>query len=162
MNIYEVKQHYLELFRLLDDPETDQESLQAALNDQKSNFDEYAKNKAAYIKNMYLTAESLKKAEKELYDRRKDIENSIEKSEKSLLKDMNELNIKNVDHDLFNIKIRECPVSLVYDNESSIPEIYFDTKTIASLNKNKVKDALSKGIIIEGCSLINRKTLVLK
>ena len=85
MKLYEVTQ---DIEDLIDNTDSDDEYFNDTMEALQLTFDEKASGVSAYIGNLEAMAESIKKAEKNMADRRKSILKNIERLKKYLLDNM--------------------------------------------------------------------------
>ena len=159
--LYEVTQ---DIEDLIDNTDSDDEYFNDTMEALQLTFDEKASGVSAYIGNLEAMAESIKKAEKNMADRRKSILKNIERLKKYLLDNMERLNIDKIETEYFIAKIKKNPPKVVINNEDDVPEEYWETQVKWIINKTKIKKALKsdKKINIKGAEIKQEKRLEIK
>ena len=161
MKLYEVTQ---DIEDLIDNTDSDDEYFNDTMEALQLTFDEKASGVSAYIGNLEAMAESIKKAEKNMADRRKSILKNIERLKKYLLDNMERLNIDKIETEYFIAKIKKNPPKVVINNEDDVPEEYWEKQVKWIINKTKIKKALKsdKKINIKGAEIKQEKRLEIK
>ena len=159
--LYEVTQ---DIEDLIDNTDSDDEYFNDTMEALQLTFDEKASGVSAYIGNLEAMAESIKKAEKNMADRRKSILKNIERLKKYLLDNMERLNIDKIETEYFIAKIKKNPPKVVINNEDDVPEEYWEKQVKWIINKTKIKKALKsdKKINIKGAEIKQEKRLEIK
>jgi septal ring factor EnvC (AmiA/AmiB activator) len=122
-----------------------------------------AENYAKVIKNQEGNINALKTEINRLTDKKKSIENNIDRMKESLKDSMITTGKERIKTDLFNISVANNPPALKITNESIIPKSYFTTETIKKLDKARLKEDLKTGnIFVNGAELTAGKRLRIK
>lgn len=114
-------------------------------------------NKTENIVGYNFTLESNKNVLKQEIDRLKKlydaIENQQEKFAKYIKENMEKLDLTEINTPIGNIKIKKNPASAKIFDENLIEDKYINEKIVASIDKNKIKEDLKKGIDVKGAIL---------
>ena len=159
MNLYELKENYLKVLELIESGEEGLEDTLESINDAiEIKADGYAR----IIKNLEGSVTALKAEIDRMTDRKKSIENNIERLKENLKNAMIETGKEKIKTDLFNIKVADNPYAVNVIDETLIPEEYFKVEIIRKLDKVTLKDDMKNGQIIKGAELTQGKGLRIK
>lgn len=140
-SLYELTGEYIELLELLEDPDSDEESVKDAMNALITSID---KKFDGYMK-VYREIEHKEQDIKEEMDRLKERKENLTKRKEgikdSILMSMLATNRTKVETALFTAAVKTTQDSLVIDDEDDIPEEFFDPQP-SKLNKKRLKDFL--------------------
>jgi len=117
-----------------------------------------------FVRNLEASAESIKAAEKQMAERRKAIEAKAERIRNYLKDNMARTGITKIDCPYFALSLRNSPPAVEVINADEIPAQYFDIPEPPApvLNKNRLKDDLKNGVIVEGARLTQGSYLQIK
>lgn len=123
-----------------------------------------ATNVAMFIRNLEANADAIKAAEKQMAERRKALEAKSNRMRQYLLDNMLRTGITKIDCPYFSLGIRKNPSAVEVLNQDMIPDEYFDIPEPPppSLNKNRLKDDLKAGVVVEGAKLTQSSSLQIK
>ena len=159
MKLYEIMADYEKLASMDMESDGDTEAFLELLKTLEGTFDQKAENYCKLIYNLSCEAEAFREEKERLGKKQKALENRAENIKKYLKYEAGKIietgAIRKVG--LFTIGIRLNPESLEVIDEESIPDEYFETLIV--LNKDKVKDSLKNGEIIEGVQLTRGTSL---
>jgi cell division protein FtsB len=159
MNLYELKESYLKVLELIEAGEEGLEDTLESINDTiEAKADGYAK----VIRNLEGNITALKAEIDRMTDRKKSIENNIERLKENLKNAMIETGKEKIKTDLFNIKVADNPYAVNVIDETLIPEEYFKVEITRKLDKVTLKDDMKNGQIIKGAELTRGKGLRIK
>jgi len=159
MNLYELKENYLKVLELI---EAGEEGLEDTLESINDAIEIKADGYARIIKNLEGSVTALKAEIDRMTDRKKSIENNIERLKENLKNAMIETGKEKIKTDLFNIKVADNPYAVNVIDETLIPEEYFKVEIIRKLDKVTLKDDMKNGQIIKGAVLTQGKGLRIK
>ena len=159
MNLYELKENYLKVLELI---EAGEEGLEDTLESINDAIEIKADGYARIIKNLEGSVTALKAEIDRMTDRKKSIENNIERLKENLKNAMIETGKEKIKTDLFNIKVADNPYAVNVIDETLIPEEYFKVEIIRKLDKVTLKDDMKNGQIIKGAELMQGKGLRIK
>ena len=97
MNLYEIKEEFLELLDAIENGEIPDGAIADTLEGMKGEFDEKIENTACYIKNLKAEADAIKAEENSLKERRQVKEHQIERLKNGMMECMSHLGIKKVE-----------------------------------------------------------------
>ena len=117
-----------------------------------------------FIRNLEASAEQIKAAEKAMADRRKSLEAKADRIRQYLLDNMNRTGITKIECPYFVLGVRKNPPAVEVLNQDMIPDEYFDIPEppAPTLNKNRLKEDLKAGVIVEGAKLTAGQSLTIK
>lgn len=157
--LYELAEMYENILNLIEDEETDSESLEAALGQVEDNIESKAENTAKLIKTIEGDVETIKAEEKRLQGKRRALENKKDGIKGYLEHHLKVMNIDKVKTPLFTVALQNSPASVKVLDEDLIPEKYKKTVTTTSVVKKDLLDALKNGEVIEGAEIKQSKHL---
>ena len=163
-SLYELSNDYLSAFDFLTDPENevDKQVVSDTLEAISGDFEDKAINVAKYLKNLESSAKAIKEAEAEMMKRRKSFEKRVAGLKDYLKGNLEITGIKKIESPFFKISIAKNPVSVFVSDESIIPDEFFETRTLRTLNKTALKKSLQDGFVIHGAELKNGTRLNIK
>lgn len=159
MRLYEITGDILALQEMLenelDDPQVLQDTLEGVQGEYEFKLESYCK----VIKNLESDAEALKNEAKRLTDKRKVLENNIDRLKKAMFESMKATNTPKVKGQLFTVAIQK--------NGGKLPVIYNDNvdlsklpdelvKVVESPNLDVIREWLETGNAVEGFTLGQR------
>lgn len=159
MNLYELTDSYLKVLELIENGEEGLEDTLESLND---TIELKADGYARIIRNLEANAVALKTEIDRLTNRRRSIENSIDRLKENLKNAMIATGKEKIKTDLFNVTVVNNPVAVNVIDEKLIPEEYFKVEIIRKLDKLSLRDAIKSGEEIQGARLMQGKGLRIK
>lgn len=164
MRLYDIANEYQNILNELYDPETGEvnESALLKLEQVETSLDKKAIALASFIRNMDAEKEAIKAAKDQMALREKRLNKRIESLEEYLQSNMERCGISHISCPHFEIKLKKCPASVDVENEEMIPEEYKRIVTETRIDKVKIKEEISLGVVIPGASLKNRLRLEIK
>ena len=159
MNLYELTDNYLKVLELIENGEEGLEDTLESINDA---IEVKADGYARIIRNLEANAVALKTEIDRLTNRRRSIENSIDRLKENLKNAMIATGKEKIKTDLFNVTVVNNPVAVNVIDEKLIPEEYFKVEIIRKLDKISLRDAMKKGEEIQGAELKQGKGLRIK
>ena len=161
ISLYEISDTYKQVQFMLE-KDLDNEELKQALDSIEGDFEEKADNIAKVIRHLTATENALKEEEKRLAERRRTISNNIKSTKEYLKYNMEVLDKKNFDTDLFKFYIKNNRQTVKYEEGAILPEEYYITEEVKTINKELVESDLKEGVWIEGAKLDRTQSLVIK
>lgn len=159
MNLYELTDSYLKVLELIENGEEGLEDTLESLND---TIELKADGYARIIRSLEANAVALKTEIDRLTNRRRSIENSIDRLKENLKNAMIATGKEKIKTDLFNVTVVNNPVAVNVIDEKLIPEKYFKVEIIRKLDKLSLRDAIKNGEEIQGAELMQGKGLRIK
>lgn len=156
MNLYELKENYLELANKIWAGEDDLEDTLESIND---SIDSKAENYAKLIRNIEGDVIALDKEIERLKNRKDSLKNSKDRLKKNLMEAMIETGKEKIKTELFSISVANNAPAVHITNENLIPSMYFNVKEIKNLDKERVKKILKQGNEIDGVELTRGRRL---
>jgi len=164
LTLYTIADQYLQDIQKLQDMDLDEQTFADTLESLSGDLEVKATNVAMFVRNLEANAESIKAAEKQMEKRRKAIEAKAERIRNYLKDNMARTGITKIDCPYFALSLRNSPPAVEVINADEIPAQYFDIPEPPApvLNKNRLKDDLKNGIIVEGARLTQGSYLQIK
>lgn len=162
--LYEISAQYISDLNKLNDLDIDEQTFLDTLEGLSGELEQKSINVAMYIKNLEVSADAIKQAEKAMAERRKGIEAKQEKIRKYLLENMLKTGITKIECPHFVLSVRKNPPSVDVLMQDQIPDEYFDIPDPLppTLNKKRLADDLKAGVLIEGALLTQGNSLQIK
>ncbi len=161
MNLYEIKEEFLELLDAIENGEIPDEAVADTLEGMKGEFDEKIENTACYIKNLKAEADAIKAEENSLKERRQAKEHQIERLKNGMMECMSHLGIKKVEGARARVTIStRAGASVLISPDAVIPGEYQRTKV--EPDKTALKEALKAGAAIKGVTLVDSRSVTIK
>ena len=164
LTLYTIADQYLQDIQKLQDMDLDEQTFADTLESLSGDLEVKATNVAMFVRNLEASAESIKAAEKQMAERRKAIESKAERIRNYLKDNMARTGITKIDCPYFALSLRNSPPAVEVINADEIPAQYFDIPEPPApvLNKNRLKDDLKNGVIVEGARLTQGSYLQIK
>lgn len=162
--LYTVADQYLADVRKLEEMDLDDQTFADTLESISGDLEVKATNVAMFVRNLEASADAIKQAEKQMADRRKALEAKADRIRSYLLDNMLRTGISKIDTPYFSLSVRKNPPAVEVLNMDAIPDEYLDIPPLPSpvLNKNRLKDDLKNGVIVEGARLTAGHSLLIK
>ena len=164
MNLYEIGLNYIELNEMVE--LAGDENIPAAINEFleeiDGDFDDKVVNTVYVIRNQESSINALRDEEKRLQAKRKRLEKEVEGMKSWIFENMQADGKKQVDSDLFDIKVRKNPPKALIKDESLIPSEFVKIEEVKKINKRELLTRLKEGEIIEGAELVQEERLDIK
>lgn len=158
MSLYEINQNYAELFDKFEDGEVTPEELQEAGNMLAIELQNKSRNIIGYEKSIELAISTYKDEEKRLAERRKVLENKLNRYKEYVKKNMEQMGLQKIETPLGVLSICKVRSSIEIIDESMIPSEYKTQTIVESVDKNAIKEAIQNGINVQGVKLVDDKT----
>lgn len=158
MSLYDINRNYADLFDKFDDGEISTEELKEKGEFLAKELKEKSKGIIGFQKNVELTISAYKEEEERLKERRKSLENKLEKFKQYVMNNMKEMGIEKIETPLGILSISKNPVSVEITDEKMIPEEYLIIEQVKKPNKKAIKEALQSNIDVQGVRLVSDKT----
>lgn len=163
LTLYQIKNEYLNaLNELTQCEDLTPQIIEDSLVVLKGELQEKSLNVGAYIKNLEAKTTAMAEYEKRMYDRRKQLENQVNRLKEYLKTNMEICGITEISGDEFNLTIRKNPPHVVVDNEKEIEPMFFKREVVVKLDKTGIKDAIKNNEIVKGVHLEQSTSLVIK
>ncbi len=157
MNLYQIANEYQTILDQTFDHETGEinENALAKLDEVKADVKEKGIAIASFIKNIDAERKAIEEAKKSMAEREARLNSRVTYLTSYLQSNMQRCGISEISCPYFVVKLKKCPVSVDILDENFIPKEYLKTKeTITvSVDKLKIKEELSQGVIIPGVAL---------
>lgn len=164
LTLYNIADQYLADLQKLQEMEIDEQTFADTLEGLSGDLEVKATNVAMFVRNLEASAEAIKNAEKAMAERRKALEAKADRIRQYLLDNMNRTGITKIDCPYFVLSVRKNPPAVEVLNQDMIPDEYFDIPEppAPTLNKNRLKEDLKAGVIVEGAKLTAGQSLAIK
>lgn len=156
MRLYELTEAWESVQALIDNDETQEEQLQAALENIEGAIEEKADGYAKLIYSMKAEAEAIKVEEKRLATKRQSLENRAKWLQKNLEEAMIATGKKKFKTNLFGFNVQKNAPSLDDFDEAIVPEEYW--KVTRSVDRSALLKAVKDGEV-EGIGLKQTESL---
>lgn len=158
MSLYEINQSYANLFDRFEEGEVTPEELQETGNMLAIELQNKSRNIIGYEKSIELAISTYKDEEKRLAERRKVLENKLDRYKEYVKKNMEQMGLQKIETPLGVLSICKTPASVEIIDESMIPNEYKIQKIVESVDKKAIKEAIQNGENIQGVKLVEDKT----
>ncbi len=150
-NIYDLTEGIRLLWDLMDEGALDDGALEDAMFNSQEELNIKLEGYCHFIMQMESDIEGIAKEIKRLQDRKKVLENTIERSKKVMEKAMNVAGERKVKGKLFTISIQANPSKLVMDEQylENIPKRYLIPQD-PKVDKELIKEDLKSGAVLDG------------
>lgn len=164
LTLYAIADNFLADIRKMEEADLDDQTFADTLEAISGDLEEKAKAVAMFARNLEASADAIKQAEKQMADRRNALENKANKVRQYLLDNMLKTGISKIDCPYFSLSVRKNPPSVEIIQQDMIPMEYFDIPPMPApqLNKNRLKDDLKNGVIVDGAKLTQGHSLQIK
>ncbi len=161
LTLYELTNDYtLALRQLSEADDLPVELVNDTLESLLGDFEEKAKNVAAFVLNTQAEAASMKQYEERMQKRRKRVERVAERLKEYLKLNMEKVGLKNIAGREVTLSLRNNPPSVVVEDEEALDVQFLIPKL--TINKSALGNALKNGQFIEGARLEHRTSLQIK
>lgn len=164
LSLYEISNEYAYSFEKLLELDIDEETFNDTLEGMQGDFRDQAINIAYIVKNIETTADAIKEAYDNMYNRRKILQDKADRLRQYLVGCMDNAEIYDInDCPDFSIKLRTNPASLVIYDEKEIPDCFWKVpKPTPILDKLSIKSDLKDGKEIPGAELVYNMSVQIK
>ena len=160
-SLYELTSDLREL-QDIDFTEAEESQIEQIKDIIKAQIDSKGTGIIAVIRNEESDIEALKAEIKRLQDLKKNKENRIENLKKYTKECLEDANIKKVSTSLGNMTVRKNPASVEIIDESLISDDYKRVITEIKVDKKAILADLKEGVVVEGATLKNSTSLMIK
>lgn len=163
--LYKLTNQFLQAADLFDNSdEFDDDTVRDTLHSLQMDWEEKAINVASYIKNLEAQQESIDSVAQVLNLRSWKIYDKALKLKNYLKYSMEQVGVKRVSSDLFDISIKENPGRLEIYDESKIDDRFITVQQleIRKIDRELIKKSIKEGAEIEGARIIKEKRLSIK
>lgn len=162
LKLYEIEQQYVELAnQIIDNDGEITEELEKQLKINENELKTKGQAYALLIKQFEADNEMIKLEKARLDKLAKSRQTTIDRLKDRLLQSMNLYELKDITTPLTKISIRNSTSTIITD-ESSIPKEYMIITEEKTPDKKSIKEALQKGIIINGAELKSNQNINIK
>jgi hypothetical protein len=140
------------------------ESINDLFNSIEDSLEDKISNISMMIMNYQSFAKSIKDAEKGMKLRREAIENKIERLKKYTKECMQSSQKRKVENEYVRVSLRKNPHSVIIEDESLIDDDYMikHEPPKPTPDKKKMIQDMKVGVVIDGASLIQTESLLIK
>jgi len=157
--LYELTTEYK--YALAELTDMDDEAVIDTLEGMKGELEVKAINVAMYCGNLNATITAMKDAEKRIADRRKAYENKVGRINNYIKVNMENAGIHKIETPEMKLAIQKNPPRVNINDETAVPEEFWNERTTIVLDKKLLKAALEKKDV-SGCELVQDTRLVIK
>jgi len=166
--LYQLSESKLQALQIIDDminegcSDAEMQEAYTLLNQLDENFQEKAVNVAMYVRNLETESAAIAEAEKAMSARKKALNNKADRLKSYLLSEMQRTETKQIKCPYFVISLRKTPASVRIAPNAVIPEFLLAPPKPQEADKRAIKEAIEKGLVIEGVTLESGETLSIK
>lgn len=153
MQLYKITEQYQSAISELTELDLDADTIKDTLEGLKGDLEAKGKAVGAFIANREAEINATKEAGNKLIDRAKSEQNKMDKLKDYLLFNMETNGITEIRSPDLVIKLRKLPPSVKVVEENVISSLWFNEKTVYTLDKARIKETLKAGKEVEGCVL---------
>ena len=155
ITLYEIAREYRTDLEKLAELDLDEQAFNDTLESLGGELQVKAQNTIAFTRHLESVAASIKEAEKSMAERRKAIENKVERIKRYVLEAMQNNGIQRIECPLFVVSIAKNPHSVEIEDERQIPKDYFTSPPPPppQIDKALIKKALQDGFDVPGAKL---------
>lgn len=163
-SLYELSNEYQLAQIKLSESDYDEQTIADTLESLSGDLETKAVNVAMFFRNLEVTAEAIKQAEKEMADRRKAIERKADAIKLYLKENMQRCGITKIESPYFALTLRKNPPSVVIDDAGAIAnEFYIFPEAPAPYpDKKAIAEQIKAGNVVEGAHLEQAERLDIK
>lgn len=161
MNIYELKNEYLELQQLIANEEINEEFIADTLESLKGDINDKAESYCQVRCNLINLRDGLKNEAEKFSKRASSIDKKIKILEENLSKNIQSMNIDRIETQHFKLSFRKSESVKILDG-SIIPQNFIEERTLCRVDKVAIKKMLKSGKSVEGTELIIKKNIQIK
>ena len=169
MNLYEIAlEHRQQIEALEAMTDLDEQTLADTLESLGGDFETKVRNVAAFVRNLEAEAEAQKAAEKAMKERRERNEGKAARLRLWLLECMAVAKCDTVKSPDFDVRVKACPPSVIVTNEELLKfnpacaEAWTLVPETEKLDKNKLKELLLAGVVIDGAMVVRNNRVEIK
>ena len=155
--LYEITDNIRELKQLQEQEEIDEQVLNDTMEGLQLAFEDKAEAITKILKNISMPITAIDEEIKRLQNRKKTIQNNVERLKTYLKNNMEAAKIDSIKTDLITIRLQNSPPSVDILSPSDVPDEYKKTKIIQEIDKKKLISELKKGKFISGAKLKQNK-----
>lgn len=157
MTLYELTADYANLLELAEDPDIDEQAFLDTLEGIEGAIEDKADGYARVIRQLTADAEALKAETDRLYNRRRSIENNIDRMKKALQDAMVVTGKTKFKTELFSFGIRKNAPAVVIDEQyiENIPAEYLIPQD-PKIDKKAIREAIKAGKDLVGIAHLER------
>ena len=163
-SLYQLTNEFQVIQMKLLESDFDEQTIADTLEGASGDIEIKSVNVAMFIRNLETSAEAIKQAEKEMYDRRKSIEKKADSIRQYLKDNMQRCGITKIESPYFALTIKKNPYSVVIDDAGAIPsELYVYPDAPAPYpDKKTISEQLKLGNVVNGAHLEQAERLEIK
>lgn len=163
-SLYQLTNEFQVIQMKLLESDFDEQTIADTLEGASGDVEIKSVNVAMFIRNLETSAEAIKQAEKEMYDRRKSIEKKADSIRQYLKDNMQRCGITKIESPYFALTIKKNPSSVVIDDAGAIPsELYVYPDAPAPYpDKKAISEQLKLGNVVNGAYLEQAERLEIK
>ena len=166
--LYQLSESKLQALQIIDDmineqcSDVEMQEAYSLLNQLDENFQEKAVNVAMYVRNLETESAAIAEAEKAMSARKKALNNKADRLKSYLLSEMQRTQTNQIKCPYFVLSLRKTPASVRIAPNAVIPDFLLAPPKPQEADKQAIKEAIEKGLVIEGVTLESGETLSIK
>jgi len=152
-HLYEIGDDFRELQRMLEDTDIDPATLADTIDAIETEFDVKAQQVTVVIANISAPLDAIADQISRLEAKQKAIKNKVKSLTNYVRTNMERLDKKKIEGDLFNITLALGRESVIVADVDDLPDEYVTVKTTTSADKKAIKDAIDAGKKVFGAHI---------
>ena len=164
MKLYEITEGFISALDLFTDPEQalNEALIADTLESIQLDFEDKAIQTAMVIKTMQAESDAIKAAIASMYARQKAIELRADNLKAYLLRNMQEVGVKQIKSPWLVLNVQASPSSLYIYDESKVPKSFKTEIVTVKIDSPAIKQLLKDGGHVDGCELVKGENLRIK
>jgi hypothetical protein len=158
--LYEIAELYRDIANMSPESEEERAAMIQALDEVEDKFEHKLENCIYFLKNTLSDAEAVKLEEERLYDKRKKLERKAESLRAYIEAMMLLANRKDARAGIWKVKIGKGGWSAIVNDESLIPEEYFNITR--EISKEKLHEARKAELQVPGVTFAMSERMVIR
>lgn len=160
--LYELTNKYQIIYDdLISDPDITDEILSDCLNDISDDIKDKVRQVGIIIKNIDGFVNAMELEKEKISNRISMAKNRVSNIKKYLLYNMEKCNLTKVSTPEIEVKVKNCPESVIINEPELLHLKYFRTKVITEPDKKMILKDFKEGNKIDGVSIVKNKTLTI-
>jgi len=159
MKLYELSNNLIAIQNMI---EEGSEGLEDTLEALELSFDEKAENIVKLMRSVESEVSSINDEVDRLKGMMKRKQTSLDKLHSYLDVNMRKLELSKVKSSLFDIKMVKNPPKVEISNEELISDVFKTSKTVVTIDKASIKEALKCGLDVPGATMVQETRLSIK
>jgi len=163
MNLYAITQEFQNIFNQISEDGEITEAIIQNMDELHENFETKAVSIASLIKNIEAEENAISQAIEAMKDRRATLTKKAQSLSDYLQCSLQSMSISEIKSSpYFKIRLKKCPPSIDVYDEKVIPAEFWREKVVTSVDKIKLKEAMTEGVEVPGAAIQRKLKLEIK